>query len=300
MKHSKLYLDPPIESGDRLAFTMVVALAVHALVILGIRFLPPDPGKAASNNQSIFEVTLVDTRNDKASKQANYLAQANQQGDGNTQERVRATTLMPSLIPKNTPELSNVLPSHAAEAQKQVERREILTALDSDQHMTTDLYPAKRNDAQKIDMQQLNQLSNQIASLQARLGAAFEIYSKESRHKRVAADAKEYKYASYIEAWQRRVEHMGTIYFPAEAKRRGLSGELDLEVIIKADGTLAEVNLVRSSGQQILDDAAKRIVHKSAPYSAFPDDIRKEADFLHITRTWRFLNGGLVSNQVSN
>ncbi|MDH4273571.1 MAG: energy transducer TonB [Gammaproteobacteria bacterium] len=296
MKHSKLYLDPPIESGDRLAFTMVVALAVHALIILGIRFLPPDPGKAVSNNQNIFEVTLVDTRSEKASKQANYLAQANQQGDGNTQERVRATTLMPSLIPKNTPELSNVLPAQAAEAQKQLERREVLTALDSDQRITTDLYPTKRNEAQKIDVQQLNQLSTQIASLQARLGAAYEVYSKESRHKRVAADAKEYKYASYIEAWQRRVEHLGTLYYPAEAKRRGLSGELDLEVVIKFDGTIAEVQVLRSSGQQILDDAAKRIVHKSAPFAAFPEDVRKEADFLHITRTWRFVNGGLVSN----
>ncbi|MEO6929907.1 MAG: energy transducer TonB, partial [Casimicrobiaceae bacterium] len=56
-----------------------------------------------------------------------------------------------------------------------------------------------------------------------------------------------------------------------------------------------EVN--RSSGQRILDAAAIKIVTTSAPFAAFPPDIRRDTDILYITRTWTFTKGdALVSN----
>ena len=40
------------------------------------------------------------------------------------------------------------------------------------------------------------------------------------------------------------------------------------------------------------DDAAVRIVRLAGPYAPFPEDIRRETDILHITRTWQFINSG--------
>ncbi|HSO80462.1 MAG TPA: TonB family protein, partial [Chromatiaceae bacterium] len=75
-----------------------------------------------------------------------------------------------------------------------------------------------------------------------------------------------------------------------EAKRRQLYGNLILRVALRADGTLEEVRVLRSSGSEVLDQAAVRIVNLAAPYAPFPPDIRKETDVLDITRTWQFLS----------
>jgi protein TonB len=59
---------------------------------------------------------------------------------------------------------------------------------------------------------------------------------------------------------------------------------------VRADGSLEEVLVLRSSGSAILDDAAVRIVHLAAPFAPFPPDIHRETDLLDITRTWQFLS----------
>jgi protein TonB len=75
-----------------------------------------------------------------------------------------------------------------------------------------------------------------------------------------------------------------------------LSGTLILDVVINSDGELVKTDLRQSSGHQILDDAAKRIVKLAAPFSAFPNKLRKEADVIHITRSWEFKS----SNQLTS
>ena len=59
-------------------------------------------------------------------------------------------------------------------------------------------------------------------------------------------------------------------------------------VAILPDGSLKEVELLESSGHQVLDDAAVRIVRLSAPYAPFPDELRRSTDVLEIIRTWQF------------
>ena len=67
-----------------------------------------------------------------------------------------------------------------------------------------------------------------------------------------------------------------------------------LTVSINADGTIAAIDLERSSGYKILDAAAQQIVRLAAPYAKFPPDIRKDTDILVITRTWTFARGDRV------
>ena len=129
----------------------------------------------------------------------------------------------------------------------------------------------------------------EIASLSAQVTESAQNYAQRPRQKFISARTQEYKYASYMEAWRTKVERIGNLNYPDEAKRRNLSGSLILDVALNPNGSINNITLRRSSGEQILDNAAIRIVKLAAPYGPFPADIKKEVDILHITRTWQFL-----------
>ena len=139
--------------------------------------------------------------------------------------------------------------------------------------------------------------SMEIASLSAQVAASAEAYSERPRQKIISASTQEFKYASYMEAWRAKVERIGNLNYPDEAKRTNLSGSLVLDVALNADGSINNIALRRSSGQAILDEAAIGIVKLAAPYGRFPDDIKKDIDILHIIRTWQFLPDNRLSSK---
>ena len=110
------------------------------------------------------------------------------------------------------------------------------------------------------------------------------------RRKYITANNKDHRFASYMEAWRAKVERVGNINYPHEARKKHLSGKLLLDVAIQRDGTVQQVTIRRSSGKKVLDQAAIRIVELAAPFAPLPESITKEVDILHITRTWNFVN----------
>lgn len=131
--------------------------------------------------------------------------------------------------------------------------------------------------------------SFKIASLSAEIQRKLEERAKRPRRKFISASTKEYKYAAYMEAWRAKVERVGNLNYPDAARRNKLSGNLILDVALNADGTVNQINVRRTSGSRVLDDAAIRIVELSSPFAPFPDNIKAETDIMHITRTWQFL-----------
>ena len=121
-----------------------------------------------------------------------------------------------------------------------------------------------------------------------------EDYNKRPRKKFIGARTEEYAAAQYLEDWRQKVERIGTLNYP-EAARGKLYGSLVLTVSINHDGSLNRVDINRSSGYKVLDEAARRIVQMASPYSPFPPDIRRDTDILEITRTWYFTQGDQVS-----
>ena len=132
--------------------------------------------------------------------------------------------------------------------------------------------------------------SFKIASLSAQIRRKLQAKAERPRRKFISASTKEYKYASYMEAWRAKVERVGNLNYPEAARRKKLSGSLILDVALNNDGSINQITVRRSSGHKVLDDAAVLIVELASPYSPFPDHIREETDILHITRTWQFLN----------
>lgn len=266
--------------ADRLGLAVFLATVLHVLVILGIGF--NNPSKPPEQNLPTLDITLVQTPSKTAPKDANYLAQANQDGAGNTKERVKPQGPKPEQ-PMQSTELP--APDEAPAPQS-----------------TPQPLPHKTGDraapeAQPLSATQLIDRSMEIASLNAELSESVRSYEQRPREKRIYSATQEYKYASYMHDWIAKIERIGTLNFPDEARRQHLSGNLLLDVALNADGSINNIAVLRSSGYRVLDDAALRIVHLAAPYAPFPDYIRRETDVLHIIRTWEFLSSSQLSTK---
>ena len=128
----------------------------------------------------------------------------------------------------------------------------------------------------------------EMVSLGEQINASRRAYARRPKQVFVSARTQEFKYANYMIEWVKKVERVGNLNYPDAARREGISGKLLLDVELNPDGTVRNINVLRSSGQPMLDEAAVRIVNLAGPFLPFPPEIRKEADVLHITRTWEF------------
>jgi protein TonB len=137
----------------------------------------------------------------------------------------------------------------------------------------------------------------QMASLDAEIQQQRQAYAKRPRIKYISASTKEYKYATYMEAWRAKVERIGRLNYPEEAKKRQIFGSLIMDVVLNSDGSVYQLQIKKSSGSKVLDDAAVRIVRLAAPFAPLPDNIREETEMLHITRTWIFRSGNKLTTR---
>src|SRR5690606_14305252 len=132
-----------------------------------------------------------------------------------------------------------------------------------------------------------------MARLAAEIHRDREAYAKRPNRKFVSASTREYAYAAYLRAWVDRVERVGNLNYPEEARRRRLAGELVISVAIRRDGSVENAQVIRSSGIRLLDDAALRIAQLAEPYPPLPRT-EENIDILHVTRTWQFLPVGTL------
>ena len=133
----------------------------------------------------------------------------------------------------------------------------------------------------------------EMARLASDLDRQAQAYAKRPKRKFISASTKEYAYAAYMRAWVAKIERIGNLNYPDEARRRSLRGALVLTVAVKRDGTVERIDLIQSSGADVLDQAAIRIVELGAPFSPLPPS-NEVVDVLHITRTWQFLDGSVT------
>ncbi len=275
---------------DRIGLTIFVALAFHAIVILGISFDFED--MLQSNNAPTMEITLVHSSSKEAPEEAEYLAQANQKGGGNLDEKVRPTS--PFSNPYPTPE--DGLAPHSKLAmsppplKKEQQQKELITAEKSPFKRDTEEF--KRDipiETESKTAAQLFERSREFARLRAEIQQLKQAYQETPKRTYVeGANAKQYRFASYIEAWRDKVEKTGTLNYPERAVRNNINGDLLLDVGINPDGSIESIRILKSSGKKLLDDAAKNIVKMAAPYPPLTPEILKDTDVLHISLVWRF------------
>ncbi len=274
-----------VTAGDRLGLTLFLAIAFHALVILGISFQQEDPRKAEVVNT--LDITLVQGASEKPPEQADYLAQEQQRGGGDTKERVRhePEASEPSVIEQPAPS-PKTSPAAAPPAPKST-APQVVTQKHAPKKTPTHTEAPQAPTPAPISAAELMQRSREIARLEARVESSKQLYSH-SDSKVLTANTRKVEDAAYLHAWIDKVEKIGALNYPDEARRRNLSGELELEVTLNADGSLVSIDLLRSSGHEVLDEAARRIVRLAAPFPAVPANVLDGDKELRIRRRWRF------------
>lgn len=285
-----------LSAHDRLGTMAFGAALVHMIVIMGLSFSMPQP---SPNRLATMEVTLVQTRTDKTPVDAQFLAQANQDGGGDSERSEIAQSPLP--VNEMSEKNDDVPLARKPPEVQVVSVREVNPLLVRDKAMKkiqlARAEPEKKAAQPEPENPGLveSNLQQERARLSAEISRAWQEYQKRPQRKFLNARTQEYKYAVYVDAWRSKVERVGNLNYPEEAKRRRLSGRLMLDVAVNADGSISAINVRRSSGQALLDAAAARIVRLAAPFPPFPADIRSEADILHITRTWKFNENRLAT-----
>lgn len=275
-----------ITPDDRFGMTLCLAILFHAVIVLGVTFTPEE---RMSPRYDTMEIVLVQQQDPAPVEDAKLLAQANLTGGGDSAEAVVPTTPLPPPFPDQQ---AQITAPPAAETQP-VMTAEPRLAAKSDQAEIARPEPQRKAAESKPKMPSASELLRQsfnIASLSAQVKNKLEAKAQRPRRTFISASTTAYRYAAYMEAWRAKVERVGNLNYPDEARKRKLSGNLILDVALNPDGSVNDIVIRRSSGHKILDDAAIRIVHLAAPFSPFPADIRKDTDILHITRTWQFIN----------
>lgn len=300
-----------VSSWDRFGFMLFMAVALHAMVVLGVGF----KSESAAPPVKTLEITLSQYQSKTIPEEADYIAPTNQMGSGTEAEKhlpaVRQNAELQAAEPAElaaqqtaveTPQPEAQLPEPAIkELAAKPERSPEKSSTGARKVITTTAVSERK----QADRQQYNKAaapprisggatsllerSLEMASLQAQIDATEEWLAKRPRVKRLtSATTKAREDAAYLDSWRRKIEMVGNLNYPEEARQGKTYGQLRLLVAILPDGSVQEISVLKSSGHQVLDDAATRIVRLAAPFQPFPQQMRKTTDVLEIIRTWKF------------
>ncbi len=294
---------PAAGVNERLPATVAFALLLHLTVILGVRFVPED---GPTHDAAAVEVTQVREQSVTAPDDARYLAPSASRGGGNTEAQERPRAPLATAAPLDLPGLDagdewlTATPGTATtespdaltapDPHQRLLHRAVTTARSS-RELSTAARPVSGVDAPRLVISHLMTVTADSVDPVSEINQSALASSAKLRERFVAVDARESRYALYLEQWRRRVERVGNAEYPAEARSRRLSGRLVLEIVLNADGTIRQLATRRSSQHLLLDEAAWRAVRHAAPFAPFPATLRAETDVLRFLYEWRYESG---------
>ncbi|MCQ4253189.1 energy transducer TonB [Stutzerimonas stutzeri] len=283
-----------VRPADRLGFTLFLAAALHLALILGVGFTLSEPKQISKT----LEITLSTFKSEEKPKEADFLAQDNQQGSGTLDHKASPKTTEQAQFQDT--EVRKVTPPAAPPRSTRPEPAKTVVTTRSPQREKADVkqQTPPQPEPQSAPAFDSSQLSAEIASLEAELAQDVERYAKRPRVSRQnsAATMRDIS-AWYRDEWRKKVERIGNLNYPDEARRQQIYGSLRMLVTIKRDGTIQELRVIESSGQPVLDDAAMRIVRLAAPFAPFTGELGQKFDQVEIIRTWRFERGDRLSSR---
>ncbi|MFT7235043.1 MAG: protein TonB [Methylophagaceae bacterium] len=290
----------------RLNFTLFFSVIIHLVILLGVGFTVSSPLK--NPPLTSLDITLVKQQTELAPEEADFLAQANNDGGGNGDKKVPDPTPNENLVdpvttqpsktkitPPPQPEVQATPPTAVPEkltkaiTQAKSERQiQTTKELSVDLKTITKIVPSVLPKIKASDL--IMQTRNEIKMFEKKLDMSAKVLSKKPHKRYLSSLTKQYAGAAYHESWRKKIERIGNLNYPSEAKRQRLNGSLMLSVDIKPDGSVPVNGIVisRSSGYEILDKAAIKIVRLGAPYAPIPDAVLEGYDMITIIKTWKF------------
>ena len=278
-------------SGDRLGVTLLFSLIAHGVLALGLTFEYEKPAASLPSLDVILVQSASGTKPDKA----DFLAQAHNSGGGESDKPARPTDPLSSPIHKPDPGLAPRPIEAGAPKAHAPTPHEVLTRQQSQFSVHTEKEVPEQEDLPQPTARELMERKVEMARLAEEVQREATAYAKRPKKKFISANTKEYEYAAYMSAWVARVERIGNLNYPDEARRQQLHGQLVLTVALNRDGSIRSTDVIQSSGHKLLDDAAIRIVRLAAPFPPIPT--AEKIDELYVTRTRQFLPGDVLRNR---
>ncbi|MCC5096579.1 energy transducer TonB family protein [Xanthomonas campestris] len=279
-------LPAPMDERQRLTATLVISLLLHGLLILGVGFAVSEDAPLVPTLDVIFSQTSTPL----TPKQADFLAQANQQGGGNHDTAQRPRDSQPGVVPQDRNGLAPQAQRATTVQAPLPTQTRVVSSRRGEQAVPTPQPNPQTDPLSPADAQRV-QRDAEMARLAAEVHLRSEQYAKRPNRKFVSASTREYAYANYLRAWVDRAERVGNLNYPDEARRRRLGGKVVITVGVRRDGSVESSRVLVSSGAPVLDAAALRVVQLAQPFPPLPRS-KDDVDILQVTRTWLFLPGG--------
>ena len=276
---------PRISASDRLGFTLFLALTLHAIVVLGVGFTQSQRSNAEPLPS--LDIIIANSKSFDTVENADYLAQVDQAGGGNADEKARPSAPVSAPTPIDQKGLSDQDRIELRKQQITLSKLYFLTQQEAD----SAIQKTRQSHAQDSDSNPasaVEQRASKIARLQAEIREMSVNYAKRPRTLTLTASTRKAVEASYLASWVQKIEQTGNLNYPDEARLKKLEGRLRMSVRINADGEMLDMQITSSSGAPILDEAARQILRMSQPFPAFSDELRERADQIVIIRTWDF------------
>jgi protein TonB len=265
---------------------------LHALVIFGIGFTLEDAAPLVPT----LDVIQTRVQTPLTPAQADFLAQANNQGGGEHDHSQRPGATQIGTLPQPQTGLAPQPLRAQAPAPSPPQAPHVASATQSDETLSLPRpVPDSRPDPLPRDRARIER-DMEMARLAAEIQLRSAEYAKRPKRKFVSASTREYAWAQYLRTWVDRVERVGNLNYPDEARRRHIGGVVVISVGVRRNGSVESIRIIRSSGIPLLDEAAQRIVRLAEPFPPLPKTA-EDPDILHITRTWQFLPGGELVDQ---
>lgn len=282
---------PVIGSGEKFSVTFLFSLIFHGVLVLGLTFAYEKPAPSLPS----LDVILVQSASGQKPTNADFLAQANNTGGGDSERALRPSALVSSPVNKPEPGIAPRPLRASAPRPSPPTMRELLATQKSDFSVRTEHETPEQPPLPQPTLHNLLETKLEMAKLATEIQRESQAYAKRPHKKYISANTKEYAYAAYMAGWVARVERIGNLNYPDEARRGHVHGQLVLTVALNRKGAIKSVDVIQSSGHKVLDDAAIRIVRLAAPFPPIPKD--ENVDELYITRTWQFLPGDVLRNR---
>ena len=275
---SEALLEPRGRSDDRLLLTIVIAAAVHAMVVLGVGFTPDAPHKPRF---ATMEVVLVPAPAPATSTDHALQVESGASGEPPLLPMppveppvIKAAAAPGKAAPTRAEPADTSTPPAAAPPVKPSPASAATT--EAAPVTPTSAAPPLPTAAQLIER------SLAIAATGAGLIDEKTVsgQSLSERTLYIKRNTRDFAQATYVDALLRRTKAFGQLF-----QRDVPAGRVELDVAIATDGSLAGVTVTRSSGIAATDAEALRILEQAAPFSPLPPEMAKKFDLAHIEFT---------------
>ena len=281
-----------VSTTDKNILTFTLSALLISAMVLGVVFTLED----SNINDALpsLDVILSKQKSLQAPEKADYLAQNDQQGGGDSEKHVRPQNIKTGIA-------ADAQGSHLIEQVENipslelVKSTELVTTTDSDiKVQTTKTAPDLKNEINQSNKEFTK--NQKLAKLENNISDKIEAYAKRPKSKYISASTKSFEFANYMQTWVKKIERVSNLNYPEEARKRSFVGTLIMTVGINSEGTIKEIKIIKSTGYKSIDDAAEHLVQLSGPFEAIPKN-KSQIDILYITRTWQFLPGNKLKQK---